>query len=65
MIIELKQLLGLFKPILLKYLENLLSQDDVQLLLDNLSKINPQLVQSVVPKLIPLHHLTIILEIFG
>ena len=31
-------------------------------MLDNLSKINPQLVQSVIPKLVPLHHLTIILR---
>ena len=30
--------------------------------MDNLSKSNPQLVQSVVPKLVPLHHLTIILR---
>jgi flagellar biosynthesis protein FlhA len=30
--------------------------------LDNLSKSNPQLIQSVVPKLVPLHHLTIILR---
>ena len=48
--------------ILLKYAGDLLSQDDVQSLLDNLSKINPQLVQSVIPKLVPLHHLTIILR---
>jgi len=48
--------------ILLKYAGDLLSQDDVQLLLDNLAKVNPQLVQSVIPKLVPLHHLTIILR---
>ncbi len=48
--------------ILIKYAGELISQDDVQLLLDNLAKANPQLVQSVVPKLIPLHHLTIILR---
>ena len=43
-------------------LGELISQDDVQSLLDNLIKSNPQLVQSVVPKLIPLHYLTIILR---
>ncbi len=48
--------------ILLRYAGELISQDDVQSLLDNLSKSNPQLVQSVVPKLIPLHYLTIILR---
>jgi flagellar biosynthesis protein FlhA len=48
--------------VLLKYAGELLSQDDVQSLLDNLSKVNPQLVQSVVPKLVPLHHLTLILR---
>ena len=48
--------------ILLRYAGELISQDDVQSLLDNLSKTNPQLVQSVVPKLVPLHYLTIILR---
>ena len=48
--------------ILLRYAGELISQDDVQSLLDNLSKSNPQLVQSVIPKLIPLHYLTIILR---
>ena len=48
--------------ILLKYAGELISQDDVQSLLDNLAKSNPQLVQSVVPKLVPLHYLTIILR---
>ena len=48
--------------ILLRFSGELISQDDVQSLLDNLSKVNPQLVQSVVPKLIPLHHLTLILR---
>ena len=46
----------------LRYSGDLISQDDVQSLLDNLSKSNPQLIQSVVPKLVPLHHLTIILR---
>ena len=44
--------------ILLRYSGDLISQDDVQSLLDT-SKSNPQLIQSVVPKLVPLHHLTI------
>ena len=48
--------------ILLRYAGELISQDDVQSLLDNLAKTNPQLVQSVVPKLVPLHYLTIILR---
>jgi len=48
--------------ILLRFAGELISQDDVQSLLDNLKKKNPQLVQSVVPKLIPLHYLTIILR---
>ena len=48
--------------VLLRYSGDLISQDDVQSLLDNLSKSNPQLIQSVVPKLVPLHHLTIILR---
>ncbi len=63
MIIEPEAVIGThLNQVLLKYAGDLLSQDDVQLLLDNLAKINPQLVQSVVPKLIPLHHLTIILR---
>ena len=63
MVIEPEAVIGThLNQVLLKYAGDLLSQDDVQLLLDNLSKINPQLVQSVIPKLIPLHHLTIILR---
>ena len=63
MIIEPEAVIGThLNQVLLKYAGDLLSQDDVQLLLDNLSKINPQLVQSVIPKLIPFHHLTIILR---
>jgi len=45
-----------------KYAGELLGQDDVQLLLDNLSQSSPSLVQSVVPKLVPLHSLTGILR---
>jgi flagellar biosynthesis protein FlhA len=48
--------------ILIRYAGELISQDDVQSLLDNLAKSNPQLVQSVIPKLVPLHYLTIILR---
>ncbi len=63
MVVEPEAVIGThLNQILLKYAGDLLSQDDVQSLLDNLSKINPQLVQSVIPKLIPLHHLTIILR---
>ena len=48
--------------IMTKYAGELLGQDDVQSLLDNLSNSAPSLVQSVVPKLIPLHSLTGILR---
>ena len=48
--------------IITKYAGELLGQDDVQALLDNLSNSAPSLVQSVVPKLIPLHSLTGILR---
>ena len=44
-------------------LGQLIGQDDVQSLLDNLSDTAPNLVQSVVPKLVPLHQLTGILRI--
>ena len=50
MIIEPEAVIGThLNQVLLKYAGDLLSQDDVQLLLDNLAKINPQLVQSVIP----------------
>ena len=63
MVIDPEAVIGThLNQILLKYAGDLLSQDDVQLLLDNLAKVNPQLVQSVIPKLVPLHHLTIILR---
>ena len=39
--------------ILYKYAGQLIGQDDVQSLLDNLSDTAPNLVQSVVPKLVP------------
>ena len=41
---------------------DLIGPDDVQVLLDNLSKIAPTLVTSVVPKLVPLHTLTAVLR---
>ena len=44
--------------ILHKYASQLIGQDDVQGLLDNLSQSAPHLVESVVPKLVPLHNLT-------
>ena len=42
---------------------SLLGQDDVQALLDNLSKTSPQLVSSTVPKLIPLNIITSVLKL--
>ena len=48
--------------ILSKQSAELLGQDDVQELLDNLSKTSPQLVTSTVPKLIPLNVLTSVLK---
>ena len=48
--------------ILSKQASELLGQDDVQALLDNLSKTSPQLVTSTVPKLISLSVLTSILK---
>ena len=47
--------------IMYKFASELVGQDDVQKLLDNLSQTSPSLVESVVPKLIPLHTLTGIL----
>ena len=46
-----------------KYAGQLIGQDDVQNLLDNLAQTAPNLVESVVPKLVPLHSLTTILRI--
>ncbi|MFC7703612.1 flagellar biosynthesis protein FlhA [Plastorhodobacter daqingensis] len=48
--------------ILYKNAAELLGQDDVQALLDNLGRVSPSLVQSVVPKLVPLHVLTAVLR---
>ncbi len=41
---------------------DLIGPDDVQALLDNLSKVTPTLVSSVVPKLVPLHTVTAVLR---
>ena len=49
--------------ILHKFASQLIGQDDVQGLLDNLSQTAPHLVESVVPKLVPLHNLTAILRV--
>jgi len=48
--------------LLTKHAAELIGQDDVQGLLDNLAQRNPQLVQSIVPKLLPLHVLTEVLR---
>lgn len=49
--------------LLTKHAADLIGQDDVQAMLDNLGKRNPQLVQSIVPKLVPLHILTEVLRL--
>ena len=49
--------------VLHKYASQLIGQDDVQGLLDNLAQTAPHLVESVVPKLVPLHSLTAILRV--
>ena len=48
--------------ILSKYSSELIGQDDVQSLLDNLSKTSPQLVSLTVPKIFPLNVLTTVLK---
>jgi flagellar biosynthesis protein FlhA len=48
--------------ILLKHAADLVGQDDVQFILDNLAKSFPQLVQSVLPKIISLPMMTEILR---
>ena len=45
-----------------KHSGKLVGQDDVQTLLDNLSQTAPSLVESLVPKLVPLHNLTGVLR---
>jgi flagellar biosynthesis protein FlhA len=49
--------------LLTKHAADLIGQDDVQAMLDNLAKRHPQLVQSIVPKLLPLHVLTEVLRL--
>ena len=45
-----------------KHSGKLIGQDDVQTLLNNLSQTAPSLVESLVPKLVPLHNLTGVLR---
>ncbi len=49
--------------VLNNFASELLGQDEVQELLDNLEDSHPNLVQSVVPKLVPLTQLTAVLQI--
>ena len=49
--------------ILSKHAGDLLGQDEVQVLLDNLQKSSPKLVDTVVPKIVPLNQLTGVLKI--
>ncbi len=49
--------------ILVKHAGDLIGQDEVQELLDNLQKTSPKLVDTVVPKIIPLNQLTGVLKI--
>ncbi len=48
--------------ILNKFAHELIGQDDIQALLDNLSKTSPQLVSSTVPKIVPLNVLTSVIK---
>jgi flagellar biosynthesis protein FlhA len=45
-----------------KHAADLIGQDDVQALLDQLGEASPNLVKSIVPKLVPLHMLTLVLR---
>ena len=49
--------------LLVKHAGDLIGQDEVQDLLDNLQKSSPKLVETVVPKILPLNQLTGILKI--
>ena len=49
--------------LLVKHSGDLIGQDEVQELLDNLQKSSPKLVETVVPKILPLNQLTGILKI--
>lgn len=48
--------------LLVKHAPDLIGPDDVQTLLDNLSRVAPTLVSAVVPKLVPLHTVTAVLR---
>ena len=48
---------------LVKHAGDLIGQDEVQDLLDNLQKSSPKLVETVIPKILPLNQLTGILKI--
>lgn len=50
------------QALLLRHAEDLIDQDEVQALLDNLARTNPNLVANVVPKIVPLHLLTAVLR---
>ena len=45
--------------VLVKHAGDLIGQDEVQELLDNLQKTSPKLVETVVPKILPLNQLLI------
>jgi flagellar biosynthesis protein FlhA len=49
--------------LLVKHAADLIGPDDVQTLLDQLSRVSPTLVAAVVPKLVPLHTLTAVLRV--
>ncbi len=49
--------------LLIKHSGDLIGQDEVQDLLDNLQKSSPKLVETVIPKILPLNQLTGILKI--
>ncbi len=49
--------------LLIKHAGDLIGQDEVQDLLDNLQKSSPKLVETVIPKILPLNQLTGILKI--
>ena len=49
--------------LLYKHAADLIGPDDVQTLLDTLSRVSPTLVNAVVPKLVPLHTVTAVLRV--
>lgn len=50
------------QSLLLRHSAELIDQDDVQAMLDNLARTNPNLVANVVPKMVPTHLLTSVLR---